>query len=286
MKYSIIPAAGLATRFLPASKCIPKELFPVLDKPVIQYIVEESIEAGATNVVFVSGSGKEAILDHFDRINPKFSAKNLKEDVREKVETLDDMIEVISVRQKSPQGLGHAVMKGTFVVPKEESFAVMLPDMLIFSEGESTVMQEMSRISEKYGCSVIALMEVPAESRGMYGIAEGAKVENGVIDIKKLIEKPSAGETESNLAVLGRYIFTPKIASILKSVKPGRGGEIQLTDAMVSLLAEERIMGYVIDSKTRVFDTGNMEGFALANAYAALRRVPDFDKKIAELIKK
>lgn len=286
MKYSVIPAAGLATRFLPASKCIPKELFPVLDKPVIQYIVEESVEAGATNVVFVSGNGKEAILDHFDKINPKFSVGKLKDSVREKVETLDDMIEVISVRQKSPQGLGHAVMKGTFVVPNGESFAVMLPDMLIFSEGERSVMQEMSALHEKYGCSVIALMEVPAETRGMYGIAEGKTVENGVINIKKLIEKPAEGETESNLAILGRYIFTPRIAEILRTVKPGRGGEIQLTDAMVNLLAEERILGYVIDSKTHVFDTGNMEGFALANAYAALCRLPDFDKKIANLIKK
>ena len=286
MKYSIIPAAGLATRFLPASKCIPKELFPVLDKPVIQYIVEESVEAGATNVVFVSGSGKEAILDHFDRINPKFSAKNLKEDVREKVETLDDMIEVISVRQKSPLGLGHAVMKGTFAVPENESFAVMLPDMLIFSEGENNVMQEMSRLSEKYGCSVIALMKVAAETRGMYGIAEGKEVENGVIDIKRLIEKPAEGETESNLAILGRYIFTPEIARILKNVKPGRGGEIQLTDAMVGLLSKERVLGFVIDEKTHVFDTGNMEGFALANAFAALRRVDGFEEKIRNLIEK
>ncbi|MBO4700113.1 UTP--glucose-1-phosphate uridylyltransferase [bacterium] len=285
MKYSVIPAAGLATRFLPASKCIPKELFPVLDKPAIQYIVEESVEAGATNVVFVSGSGKEAILDHFDKINPKFSVGKLKDAVREKVETLDDMIEVISVRQKSPQGLGHAVMKGTFVVPHEESFAVMLPDMLIFSEGESTVMQEMSRLHEKYGCSVIALMEVSPETRGMYGIAEGTPLENGVVDIKRLVEKPADGETESNLAILGRYIFTPKISGILGNVKPGRGGEIQLTDAMVTLLSEERILGYVIDSKTRVFDTGNMEGFALANAYAALRRVPGFSAKIEDLVK-
>jgi len=286
MKYSIIPAAGLATRFLPASKCIPKELFPVLDKPVIQYIVEESVKAGATNVVFVSGSGKEAILDHFDRINPKFSAKNLKEDVREKVETLDDMIEVISVRQKSPLGLGHAVMKGTFAVPENESFAVMLPDMLIFSDGGSNVMQEMSRMSEKYACSVIALMKVPAETRGMYGIAEGKELENGVIDIKRLIEKPAEGETESNLAILGRYIFTPEIARILKNVKPGRGGEIQLTDAMVGLLSKERVLGFVIDEKTHVFDTGNMEGFALANAFAALRRVDGFEEKIRNLIEK
>lgn len=283
MKYSVIPAAGLATRFLPASKCIPKELFPVLDKPVIQYIVEESVEAGATNVVFVSGNGKEAILDHFDKINPKFSPEKLKDSVRDKVETLDDMIEVVSVRQKSPLGLGHAVMKGTFVIPRDEAFAVMLPDMLIFSEGERSVMQEMSCLNEKHGCSVIALTEVPAESRGMYGIAEGVEIENGVIDIKKLVEKPAPGETESNLAIIGRYIFTPRISEILRTVQPGRGGEIQLTDAMVSLLAEERVLGYVIDSKTHVFDTGNMEGFALANAYAALRRVPGFAAKLEDL---
>lgn len=285
MRYSIIPAAGLATRFLPASKCIPKELFPVLDKPVIQYIVEESVEAGAANIVFVSGNGKEAILDHFDKINPKFPVGKLGSAVREKVETLDDMIEVISVRQKSPQGLGHAVMKGTFVVPENESFAVMLPDMLLFSEGAS-VMQEMKKLHEKYGCSVIALMKVPAGSRGMYGIAEGKEAEKGVIKIERLIEKPAEGETESNLAVLGRYIFTPAIAEILKNTKPGRGGEIQLTDAMVGLLAKEPVLGFVIDSKTHVFDTGNMEGFALANAYAALCRIPDFSNKIKELIEK
>ena len=284
MNYSIIPAAGLATRFLPASKCIPKELFPVLDKPVIQYIVEESVEAGATNVVFVSGNGKEAILDHFDKINPKFSVGKLGNSVREKVEALDDMIEVISVRQKLPLGLGHAVMKGTLAVPEDASFAVMLPDMLIFSDGESSVMQRMNEIHEKYGCSVVALKEVPAELRGLYGIAEGIRLSDDTIEIKRLVEKPAEGETSSNLAVIGRYIFTPKIAALLRDVKPGKGGEIQLTDAITALLSEEKVLGFVIDEKTHVFDTGNMEGFALANVFAALRRVPDFSNKIKELI--
>jgi len=171
MKYSIIPAAGLATRFLPASKAIPKELFPILDKPVIQYIVEEAVSAGVSGIVFVSGSGKEAILDHFDRLNPKFPVSKLKNEIKEKVNELDSMIDVLSIRQKDPLGLGHAVLKGTFPL-KNESFAVMLPDMLVIPKGKETSMKKMVELHERTGHSVIALMKVPNEMKHMYGIAK------------------------------------------------------------------------------------------------------------------
>ena len=251
---------------------------------MIQYIVEESVEAEIDNIIFVSGNGKEAILDHFDKINPKFSVKKLGDSVREKVEELDDMIEVISVRQKQPLGLGHAIMKGASVIPRNDPFAVMLPDMVIFSESGVGTMEKMKSLYEKYGCSVIALMEITPEMRRIYGIAEGKAIENGVIQIDKLLEKPSENETNSNLAMIGRYIFSPTIFDLLKETKPGKNGEIQLTDTIVDLLSREKVIGYIIDEKTHVFDTGSMEGFALANAYAALHRLPDFSNKIKELI--
>ena len=283
MKYSIIPAAGLATRFLPASKAIPKELFPILDKPVIQYIVEEAVSAGVSGIVFVSGSGKEAILDHFDRLNPKFPVSKLKDEIRSKVTELDSMIDVLSIRQKDPLGLGHAVLKGAYSV-RGESFAVLLPDMLVIPKGKITSMKKMVELHENTGFSVIALMKVPDEMKHMYGIAEGVKISENIIEIKKLFEKPSKEETISNLAIVGRYIFNPEIVEILGMTNPGKGGEIQLTDAITELLAKQKVLGLVIDDDSIVFDTGNMEGFALANTYMALKRIPEFREKAESLL--
>lgn len=283
MKYSIIPAAGLATRFLPASKCVPKELFTIFDKPAIQYIVEESIDAGIPSVVFVSSAGKEAVLDHFDRINQKFLLLKLSNETKADVEKLDSMIDVISVRQKDPLGLGHAVLNGAVPV-NNESFAVMLPDMIIVSRGRVSAMKRMVEIHEKTGLSVIALMKVPHEKKSSYGIVEGKKIDNDIIEITGMIEKPAPDQTESNLAIVGRYIFTPSIINILKKAKPGKGGEIQLTDAMIELMGKEKILGLIIDDDNLVFDTGNSEGFVLANVYTALKKLPDFKNKLENLL--
>ncbi len=286
MKYSIIPAAGLATRFLPASKAIPKELFPVLDKPVIQYIVEEAVSAGISAIVFVSGSGKEAILDHFDRLNPKFPVSKLNDEIKSKVVELDSMIDVLSIRQKDPLGLGHAVLKGAYSI-KDEPFAVLLPDMLVIPKKGVSSMKKMVELYEKTGLSVIALMKVPEEMKGLYGVAEVKPTDDeNIVEINKLIEKPSKDETESNLAMVGRYVFSPEIVNILKNTKPGKGGEIQLTDAIIELLKQQKVLGLVIDEDSVVFDTGNMEGFALANTYMAVQRLPQMSEKIAPLIHK
>lgn len=285
MKYSIIPAAGLATRFLPASKAIPKELFPILDKPVIQYIVEEAVSAGISAIVFVSGSGKEAILDHFDRLSPKFNASKLNNEIKSKVDELDSMIDVFSVRQKDPLGLGHAVLKGTHSI-KDESFAVLLPDMLVIPKKGVSFMKKMVELHEKTGLSVIALMRVPQDMKSLYGIAEVKKRGESIVEIEKLFEKPAKDDTASDLAMVGRYIFSPEIVNILNNTKPGKGGEIQLTDAIIELMKQQKVLGMIIDEDSMVFDTGNMEGFALANTYMALQRLPHVTEKILPLIQK
>jgi len=285
MKYSIIPAAGLATRFLPASKCVPKELFPVYDKPAIQYIVEESVDAGISGIIFVTGSGKESVLDHFDRINKKFPVEKLSNDLKIEVKKLDDLVDVVSVRQKDPLGLGHAVLTGAQFL-QNESFSVILPDMLVVSKGKENAMKKMTELHEKTGLSVIALMRVPHEKKSSYGIVEGVSVGNHIIEIAKMIEKPLPDETESDLAIVGRYIFTPAIIDLLKNGKKGRGGEIQLTDAMVELLKSEKMLGLIIDDDSLVFDTGNSEGFVLANVFSALRKNSQFSSKALDIIEK
>lgn len=285
MNFSIIPAAGLATRFLPASKCVPKELFPIFDKPAVQYIVEESVDAGIPSVVFVTGAGKDSILDHFDRINPKFPLSKLKGDVLKNIDKLDSLVEVVSVRQKDPDGLGHAVLKGAVAV-NNESFAVMLPDMIIYPTGNVSSMKKMVNLHEKTGLSVIALMKVPPEKKNAYGIVEGNPVEKNIIEITKMLEKPSADETDSNLAIVGRYIFTPEIVNILKNTVRGRGGEIQLTDAMCGLMKKEKVLGMVIDDDSLIFDTGSPEGFAMANLFMATRKTNDFGDLAVEMINK
>jgi UTP--glucose-1-phosphate uridylyltransferase len=284
LRYSVIPAAGLATRFLPASKAIPKELFPILNKPAIQYVIEESVGAEIDRVVFVSGAGKEALLDHFDKINPKFPVSRLNSQIQENVAELDDMIDVISIRQKTPKGLGHAVLKGCEVI-NGEPFAVLLPDMMVLSKGGETVMQRLVGIYKNFRCSVIALMKVPAESKGLYGIAEGKKIDKDLIEISKLIEKPKEGETDSDLAIVGRYIFTPAITGYLSETQPDARGEIQLTNGIEKLISTEHVYGLILDENDLVFDTGTPEGFAIANAYMAMQKNPNVIKELDRLAK-
>lgn len=283
MHFSIIPAAGLATRFLPASKCIPKEMFPILDKPSIQYVVEEAVSAGSDSVVFVSSSGKESILDHFDTINTKFPLQKLTDKTQNDISKLNDLVEVISVRQKKQKGLGHAVLAGAQVAG-DRSFSVLLPDMLLFPKNNISSMKKMMELHKKTGASVIALMKVPENKKHMYGIIEGAKSQKNIFDITKLIEKPSSDETDSCLAIVGRYVFTNKMKSLLKNTQPGKKGEIDLADAMTVLLKTEKIYGLLIDDDSIVFDTGNSHGFALANAYLGLKTFPTMKNELQKLL--
>ena len=285
MRYAIIPAAGFATRFLPASKCVPKELFPILDKPAAQYIVEEAVSAGINSVIFITGMGKESILDHFDTINPKFPVAKLNSDIKSRIEDLDSLVDVISVRQKKPLGLGHAVLKGAELVDRK-SFSVLLPDMLVVPTGSVNSMLEMVKLHERTGRSVIALMKVPEHMKSKYGIVEGTSLGNNLLKITKMIEKPAPGSTDSNLAVVGRYILTPSSIEILEKQEIKKGSEMQLTDAIVKLLDSEEVLGMVIDDDNLIFDTGSVEGFVLANTFLAMKRFPEFRNSLKDLLEK
>ncbi len=254
IRKAVLPVAGWGTRFLPATKAMPKEMFPIIDKPVIQFIVEELLEAGIENVIFVTGRHKRPIEHHFD-INTDLE-RHLeeagKEDILENIREISHMINPIYVRQKEQLGLGHAVLTAEPVVGREP-FLVSLGDIVL--EDGSNALKDMMDIYTRFGKSVIALFEVDREEVSKYGIAKVKEIEEGVYIVEDLVEKPSPEEAPSNLAIVGRYIFTPKIFEKLRETKPGKGGEIQLTDAMRLLLEEEAIYAYRFVGK--VYDTGN-----------------------------
>ncbi len=284
MQYAVIPAAGLATRFLPASKAIPKEMFPIYDRPVIQHIVEEAIACEIDKIVFVSREGKESILDHFDSTNPKFAPQNLSKDLQDTLHKLDSIVDVVSIRQKEAKGLGDAVLTGCKLF-SDEPFAVILPDVMIVSRGAESCLQKMVKLYKEHGASVIALMHVPDEDRKKYGMAEGI-IKGNIMEIDRLIEKPEINETNSNLAIVGRYIFTPSITGIIKDTKPGKKNEIQLTDAMIELARREKMIGLILDDNDLVFDAGDITGYALANAFVAAQKIPGFKDMITKLWEK
>jgi len=254
IRKAVLPVAGWGTRFLPATKAMPKEMFPIIDKPVIQFIVEELLGAGIENAIFVTGRHKRPIEHHFD-INTDLE-KHLeeagKEDILKNIREVSHMINPIYVRQKEQLGLGHAVLTAEPAVGSE-SFIVSLGDIIL--ENGEKILKEMIEIYKRFGKSVIALFEVDPEETKKYGIAKVKDIEDGVYIIEDLVEKPSPEEAPSNLAIVGRYIFTPAIFEKLRKTKPGKGGEIQLTDAMKFLLEDEAIYAYKIDGK--VYDTGN-----------------------------
>ncbi len=254
IRKAVLPVAGWGTRFLPATKAMPKEMFPIIDKPVIQFIVEELLDAGIENIIFVTGRHKRPIEHHFD-INTDLE-RHLeeagKEEILENIREISHMTNPIYVRQKEQLGLGHAVLTSEPAVGYEPFF-VSLGDIIL--ERGSEALKDMIEIYNRFGKSVIALFEVDREEVNKYGIAKVKEIEDGVYIIEDLVEKPSPEEAPSNLAIVGRYIFTPKIFEKLRETKPGKGGEIQLTDAMRLLLEEEAIYAYKFEGK--VYDTGN-----------------------------
>jgi len=264
----VFPAAGMGTRFLPATKSTPKEMLTIVDKPLIQYGVEEALAAGMDEIVMVTGRGKRSIEDHFD-ISAELEA-NLhaagKDDLYETVSHVARMANVAYIRQKQPLGLGHAVLCAAPWVG-DECFGVSLADELILSEGKSA-MQQLRDVHDQTGASVIGLASVPDNEVSRYGIVD-AKDEDGLLRLHGMIEKPSIDQAPSNLAMVGRYIFTPRLFDLLKTTKPGAGGEIQLTDAMCQLAAEEPVYGVIIEGER--FDAGNPYGFLLANAVLGLK---------------
>lgn len=276
IKKAVFPVAGLGTRFLPATKALPKEMLPVVDKPLIQYAVEEALDAGIEQIIFVTGRGKTALEDHFDKsfeLESILRSKNKDQDLKEIVGIVPETGTIIYTRQNEPLGLGHAIWCARDVVG-DEPFAVLLADDLVKSE--KPVLSQMIQRFSRLRASMVAVMEVAPEETDKYGIISGKDIEDNVIQLDGLVEKPNPSEAPSNLAIIGRYILTPEIFSILGQKKKGAGNEIQITDAMSILLKSQPIFGYRFTG--RRFDCGNKAGFQMANVAFAMDRVDIKDK--------
>ena len=263
VKKAVFPVAGLGTRFLPATKASPKDMMPIVDKPLIQYAVEEAVAAGITDMIFVTGRTKRAIEDHFDKayeLESELTLKN-KADVLKFVHNLlPRNINCIYIRQSEALGLGHAVLCAKPVIG-DEPFAVLLADDLL--DGDPPVMKQMTDIYDYYRCSVLGAMDVPKADSGSYGIVKSSPVAERLERIERIVEKPKPEDSPSTLAVVGRYILTPRIFHHLEKVTPGSGGEIQLTDGIASLLIEEQVLAYRYLG-TR-FDCGSKLGYLQAS---------------------
>ncbi len=281
VKKAIIPAAGLGTRFLPATKAQPKEMLPIVDKPTIQYIIEEAIEAGIEDILIITGKHKRAIEDHFDKsIELELALQEKGEDeLLDLVESISNLVDIHYVRQKEPKGLGHAIYCArTFI--GNEPFAVLLGDDVMTSE--KAVIGQMMDIYKEKGDPVIGVQKVPETEVSSYGIVKYSHQEGRTFQVEDLIEKPTLKEAPSNLAILGRYIITPDIFPILEETKPGRNNEIQLTDALKELALRRNIFAY--DFVGKRYDVGNKMGFLKATVEFALKR-QDLGKEFYQYLK-
>ena len=266
---AVFPVAGLGTRFLPATKASPKEMLPVVDKPLIQYAAEEAEDAGATQLVFVTGRHKRSIEDHFDKayeLESELKAAG-KDKLLQIVQTiLPERVSCIYVRQAEALGLGHAVLCAKPVVG-DEPFAIILADDLIRSEGIG-VCEQMAEVHERTGASVLSVEEVPPNETDKYGIVETKRQADGTLRVTSIVEKPAPKDAPSNLAVVGRYLLTPTIFRKLEETTPGAGGEIQLTDAIAALLKDELVIAHPFEGKR--YDCGSKEGYLEATVELAL----------------
>lgn len=286
VRKAVFPAAGLGTRFLPATKAMPKEMLPLVDKPLIQYGIEEAIQSGITNVMIVTGRGKTAIEDHFD---VSFELEHLleskgKERVLAAVRSISDMVDIAYVRQKEALGLGHAILRARDLVGPEPFAAVLSDDVI---DSGIPCLRQLLDVYEYFGCSVVALMEVPSDQISAYGVVAADPVahqgtEGRLFRIKDLVEKPKAEDAPSNMAIIGRYILTPEIFTALDQTEPGRGGEIQLTDGLRHLLRSRPIYGLKFEG--RRFDAGDKLGFLKATVEFALKR-PDLGDPFREYLR-
>jgi len=269
VRKAVIPAAGLGTRFLPATKAQPKEMLPIVDKPAIQYVVEEAVRAGVSDILIITGRGKRSIEDHFDRsfeLEHFLETKGKFDELKE-VREISEMAMIHYIRQRDPLGLGHAVLVAEDHVAGEP-FAVLLGDDIISER--TPLLQEMLKVHERYGRSVIAVQEVPRSEIGLYGAIQPEFVEERLARIVSIVEKPAQDEAPSNLAAIGRYILTPEIFDSLRSIAPGKGGEVQLTDAINLLAQEQAVYAYVFDDGR--FDVGNKLDYLKATVELAVDR--------------
>tara|TARA_Y100001935_G_C17306956_1_gene512927 strand:+ start:1934 stop:2773 length:840 start_codon:yes stop_codon:yes gene_type:complete len=265
IKKCLFPAAGYGTRFLPATKAMPKEVMPIVNKPLIEYGVEEAMQAGMYDISMITGRGKRALEDHFDisyELENQISGTS-KESALAGIRKIMKACTFSYTRQNEMRGLGDAILKGEPLIGKE-SFGVILADDLCVGE-ESGVMQQLVNVYEKYQCSIVAIEEVAEEDVSKYGIIEGIQVENNIYEIKKMIEKPEKKDAPSNLAIIGRYILTPDIFDILRMTELGKGGELQITDALLNQTKTTKVIGCKFKGKR--FDCGSMDGYVEATNY-------------------
>ena len=274
IKRCLFPVAGYGTRFLPATKAVAKEMLPILTKPLIQYGVEEAIEAGCKTMAMVTSKHKKAIEDYFDTHSDiESSIKGTsKEELVKDLNRIIDNIDFTFIRQKSMRGLGDAILTGEPLIG-DEPFAVVLPDDLCFNESDG-VLKQMIELYNRYRCSIVAIMEVPKEMTNRYGIIDGKYLDNrdDLIRVTNMVEKPDPQDAPTNLSIIGRYILTPDIFDIIRDIKPGIGGEIQITDALMQQAKEEKVLAYKFRGKR--FDCGQVDGFVEATNffYEKIRR--------------
>jgi UTP--glucose-1-phosphate uridylyltransferase len=281
IRKAVIPVAGLGTRFLPATKTVPKELLPIIDIPSIQYVVQEAVDAGIQEIIFVTGRGKDGIEDHFDEAPEleQILADRGQTATVEMLRRIAEMTEVVSVRQKKPLGLGHAVLCARDLVG-DEPFAVMLADDLI--DAETPGIRQLVEIFTETEESVVALMKVPLDEVHQYGVIKGKEVKPRLYAVEATVEKPAAKDAPSQMAIIGRYVLRPEIFSILQNLPPGRGGEIQLTDGLAQLVQERKIFGCEFTGDR--YDIGDKFGFVRATVAYALKR-KDLRDKLIEYLK-
>lgn len=270
IKKAVIPAAGLGLRFLPATKAQPKEMLPIVDKPALQYIVEEAVESGIEEILIITARNKKSIEDHFDRaVELELALETKGENVLLKeIRRISDMAQIHYVRQKKPKGLGHAVYCAKAFVG-DEPFAVLLGDDLVHNPGKPCLKQLLEAY-EKFGGTVLGVQPVAPEDVSKYGIVDGAPIGEKTYRVKNLVEKPDPQDAPSEIAILGRYVLTPAIFGILEHTKPGKGGEIQLTDALRALALKENMYAFIFEGKR--YDVGDKQGFLQATVEFALRR--------------
>lgn len=271
VRKAIIPAAGLGTRFLPATKAQPKEMLPIVDKPTLQYIIEEAIASGIEEILIITGRNKKSIEDHFDRsIELELELeKSGKSEMLEMVKDISNMVDIHFIRQKEPKGLGHAILCAKAFVGNEP-FAVLLGDDVVDNGDEKPCLKQLIDCYGEYKTSILGVQTVPEKDVNKYGIVNGIHIEDRVYKVKDLVEKPAVEEAPSKVAILGRYIITPAIFDILQNTAPGKGGEIQLTDALKSLIKQEAMYAY--DFEGRRYDVGDKLGFLQATVEFALKR--------------
>lgn len=284
IRKAIIPAAGLGVRFLPATKAQPKEMLPIVDKPTIQFIIEEAVASGIEDILIITGRNKRAIEDHFDRsleLEIQLAQKG-KDDLLKMVQDIGGMVDIHYVRQKEPLGLGHAIYCARKFIGNEP-FAVLLGDDVVRSQ--TPCLKQLIDVYDRYGYSVLAVQRVPREDTNKYGIIDGEPVEQGIYRINHMVEKPPVAEAPSDLAVMGRYIISPRIFDFLEKTQPGAGGEIQLTDALRELSSHEAIYGLAFEG--RRYDVGDKLGYLKATVEFALERedlAPQFRQYLKQLI--